>query len=424
MSQDKQFKAEIRQLLDILIHSLYTEREIFLRELISNASDALNQLRFAQLTNNNVLDPDAELRVWVQFDTENNTLIVSDTGIGLTAEQMEQNLGTIAKSGAREFLAAAKENSQNAAEIIGKFGVGFYSVFMVADEVRVISRSYLPNASAAEWICHGGDSFQIKDAEKQSRGTDIHIKLKADATEFAQEYRLQTVIKTHSDFVAFPIYLSAAGSEMPADSKPVNEQIALWRKPAREVTTEEYQNFYRQSTFDFKEPLLHLHYSADAPVQFYSLLFVPGSAEGLRLNQRQESGLKLYNRKVLIQESSKDLLPEYLRFVAGVVDTEDLPLNVSRETVQANPALAKLKKTLTGRLIRELKKLAEEDATKYLTFWQEFGRFVKEGIATDFAERENLAPLLRFHTSQKPGEWSSLDAYLERAQPEQTAIYY
>lgn len=420
------FQAEIKQLLNILVHSLYKDREIFLRELVSNASDALAKIQFEMLTNRDVLDADAELFIEIQPDSENRTLKIVDTGIGMTAEEMMNNLGVIARSGAKEFAQRLKEsNSQNAAELIGQFGVGFYSVFMVAEKVEVTSRSYLPEAQATTWISSGEESYELVPAEKTTRGTEIVIHLREDAAEFADEWKVREIVKRHSDYVSFPIYLEKkeGGEEEPT---PLNQQTALWRRSASEVEAEDYQNFYRMLTMDFEAPLFHLHTQADTPLQFYALLYIPQKAEKSILSTRREPGLKLYTRKILIQEYNTDLLPEYLQFVQGVVDSEDLPLNVSRETVQANPLILKLKQVLVKRILGDLKKLAENDAEKYAQIWSEYSQFFKHGVIAEFGDRDKLLPLLRFHTSSHPEAWVSLDEYIERANTVdgQKAIYY
>jgi molecular chaperone HtpG len=411
------FKAEIQQVLSILIHSLYTEREIFLRELISNASDALNRMRFEQLTNRDVLDPDAELVIRIKADPEQRMLILSDTGIGMTRQEMEENLGTIAHSGVRAFLEAAKEGAKNLSDVIGQFGVGFYSVFMVAEWVRVTSRSYRPEAEAAAWYATGADTYTLGPADKADRGTTIEIKLKEDAVEFAQEHRLRAVVRTHSDYIAFPIFLNEA-------SEQVNRQTAIWRSQPREVKEEQYADFYKQFTLLPEPATTHTHVATDAPVQVYAILYVPAHAERGIFSLRKEEGLRLYSRKVLIKEYTRDLLPEHLRFVQGVVDSEDLPLNVSRESVQSNAVMAKIKKVLANEVVKTLKDLAQKDGEAYARFWQEFGRYIKEGIATDQVDREALYPLLRFKTSRTLDRWSSLNDYVGRMKPEQRVIYY
>ena len=416
------FKAETRQLLDILIHSLYSEREIFLRELISNASDALTRVDFELLRSREVFEPGAELAIHIRVDEKENTLTVSDSGIGMTAAEMVENLGTIAHSGARDFIAAAQAATDPSEQhklsgLIGQFGVGFYSAFMVADWIRVTSRSYLPEAEAASWYSTGSDTYTIEPAEKGDRGTTITLKLKEDASEFIKPYRLREIVRKHSDFIPFPIYIGE-------DTDPANERTAIWRQSPREVEKETYESFYKQLTLDPEAPMLYTHMSVDAPVQVYAVLFIPSSAERGMFVLRREPGLKLYARNVLIQEYNKDMLPEYLGFVQGVVDSEDLPLNVSRETFQANRVMANLKKLVTGKVLDMLKKLAEEDKEKYEHFWDEFGRFIKQGVAMDEREPDELYPLLRFRTSAQPETWSSLDDYVSRMQTDQKSIYY
>ncbi len=415
------FKAETRQLLDILIHSLYTDREIFLRELISNAADALTRIDFELLTNRQVLDPEAELGIWLIPDSEEKTLTVKDTGIGMTTEELAENLGTIAHSGAKAFLEAArgagKEQDIKLADIIGQFGVGFYSAFMVADSIHVVSRSYQPEAQAAAWRSSGEDTFTIEPAEKAERGTDVIIHLKEDAEEFLQEHRLRQVVRKHSDFIPFPIYIGE-------QKEQVNHQTALWRQQPSQIEVEAYEEYYKQLTLDGEPPLSHGHMVVDAPVQMYALLFVPSSPERNMFSPRKEDGLKLYSRKVLIQEYCKDLLPEYFGFVEGVVDSEDLPLNVSRESVQTNRIMVNLRKLVTSKVFGMLEEMAEKEPEKYTRFWESYQRHLKQGVAIEQTNPEKLYPLLRFHTTAQLEGWSSLEEYLGRVQPDQQAIYY
>ncbi len=416
-AQSYSFKAETRQLLDILIHSLYKDREVFLRELLSNASDALNRLRFEMLTNQEVLDPGAELCIRLKVDKEARLITVQDSGSGMTRDEIIENLGTIAQSGARKFLEAAKDRPGDLAGVIGQFGVGFYSVFMVAEWVRVTSRSCKPRAKAVSWYATGEDRYQVSPAEMAERGTKVEIKLKEDALEFADEYRLKNIIHKHSDYIGFPIYMGDEKAQ-------VNKQTSLWRTPKQEVSEEQYRDFYRQLTLEVEEPLLRLHTLTDAPVQFHALLYVPGKGERGLFSLRREDGLKLYSRNILIDEYNKDLLPDHLRFVQGVVDSEDLPLNVSRETVQSSGLMPRLKKALSGQVLKELETLAKNEPEKYQVFWKEFGVYLKQGVATNPLEAESLTPLLRFRTSLQPEAWSSLEEYTGRMQPGQKAIYY
>ncbi len=409
-----EFKAEVQQLLHILAHSLYTEREIFLRELLSNASDALNRLQFEMLTNAEVRDSDTALAIHIDFNEDAKTLTISDTGIGMTREELIENLGTIAHSGALAFLKNL-EAGQRPSDIIGQFGVGFYAVFMVADEVRVTSRSYRPDAEVWTWISRGESSYTLTPGEREQRGTTVEIQLKEDATEFASAWRLEQIIKRHSDYIAFPIQVR---------DKVANRQTALWRQSPTEVQDEDYNDFYRQITLDFEPPLLHRHIVTDAPVSLRSVLYVPRTRERGMFRMRTDEGLRLYSRKVLILERTKDLLPEYFRFVEGVVDSEDLPLNISRESVQSNRTMGHIRKALTGRVVKALKDLADEKPEDYRIFWEQFGPYLKEGVATDFSGREDLLPLLRFHSSRSGDGLISLAEYVARMGEDQPAIYY
>jgi HSP90 family molecular chaperone len=416
-AQSFHFKAETRQLLNILVHSLYKEREVFLRELLSNASDALNRLRFEMVTNQDVLDPAAELAIRIRVDKEARMLTIQDTGIGMTREEIIENLGTIAQSGARKFLEATKEKNADLTQVIGQFGVGFYSVFMVAEWVRVTSRSYRKDAQAVSWYATGEENYEVSPAEMNERGTKVEVKLKEDAAEFADEYRLKNIIHKHSEYIGFPIYVGE-------EKQPVNKQTSIWRMSKQSVTEEQHKDFYKQLTLDFEDPLLYTHVVTDAPVQLYALLYVPGKSDRGLFALRREEGLKLYSRNILIDEYNKDLLPEHLRFVQGVVDSEDLPLNVSRETVQATSLMARLKKVITGQIMKELENLAKNDAEKYETFWKEFGVYLKQGVASSPLEGESIYPLLRFKSNLYPETWSSLEDYVGRMKPGQKEIYF
>lgn len=421
MSEQFTFQAETQQLLNILIHSLYTEKEIFLRELVSNASDALNRLQFEMLTNSDVKDADTELKISITVDSDNNTLTISDTGIGMTRDEVIENLGTIAKSGAKAFMEAMKEKPDNAtmSDIIGQFGVGFYSVFMVADKVDVISRSHQPDAEAVKWSASGGTSYTLESADKDTRGTDIVIYLKEDETEFTREYTIKDIIRRHSDYVAFPIYVGD-------DEEATNKQQALWRRDPSEVELDEYDNFYKMMTMDFNGAFHHIHMRADVPMQFYTLLFIPSTGQQNMFSPRKEPGLQLYARKVLIEDYNKDLLPEYLQFVQGVVDSEDLPLSVSRESIQATRVMSTLKKTITRKVLSELKRLAKKEREQYLSIFEEFGSYLKQGIVMQPDDRSDIEPLLFFQTTldDNPENYHTLEEYVERMQENQDDIYY
>ena len=414
-TQQHAFRAEIQHLLKILAHSLYADREIFLRELISNASDALHRIQFEMLTNHNVLNPDTELGIRISADEATGILTIEDNGIGMTEAELADNLGTIAHSGVRQILEQLEASKRSG--IIGNFGVGFYSAFVVADEVTVISRSYQPDAKAAMWRSIGDNTFETGPAERETRGTTVQLKLKEDAVEFAKTARLQQIVRKHSSYIAFPIYVG--------DEHINASQIALWRKEPRNVEAKDYNDFYRQISMDFEEPLTHMHLSTDAPLDLHAILFIRKSRERMFGNSRFEGKVQLYSRSVMIQEDSKDLLPEYFRFVDGVVDSEDIPLNVARETVQSSTTLTKLKNTLTGRLRKTLSDMAEKEPEKYAEFWKEFGIFLKEGIAKEANVRDELLPLLRFHaTKAEDDKWISLADYKRDLIEGQTEIYY
>ena len=401
------------------MHSLYTEREIFLRELISNASDALNRAQFEQLTQHDMLDADAELKIQLRADEAAGTLTLSDSGIGMTRADMEQNLGVIAHSGAKAFIAAMQEDNAAAQDVIGQFGVGFYSVFMVAQSVRVVSRSPVAGEGAWAWESAGDETWTIEPGERGQRGTDIIITLKPDAQEFLKPFRLKDIIRRYSDYISFPIFIDEEG-------EPTNRQTALWRQSASEISVEQYAEFYRTLTLDFGEPRQQLHIRADVPLQFYALLYIPQDDGPNPFGMQREPGLKLYARKVLIEEATTDLLPEWLQFVQGVVDSEDLPLSVNRESVQATRVMARLKQTLTRRLLGELKRMAEQENELYLGVFQSFGRYLKQGLAISEEERATLEALLRFNSTHDDDAagWHSLPEVVARFAAGQEDIYY
>ena len=421
MSEQFTFQAETQELLNILIHSLYTEKEIFLRELISNASDALNRLQFEMLTNDSVRDAGADLEIHIELDEENKTLTISDTGNGMNRDEIIDGLGTIAKSGAKAFLQALQEKPDggSAADIIGQFGVGFYSAFMVAKQVDVVSQSYRPEDEAVKWSATGGANYSLETVSKDVRGTEITIHLKDDEEEFARAFRIKDIIRRHSDYVAFPIYVGD-------DEEPTNKQQAIWRRNPSEVEAEEYDSFYKMLTMDFAGANHHIHMRADVPMQFYALLFLPSNAQPNMFSPRKEAGLKLFARKVLIEEYNRDLLPEYLGFVQGVVDSEDLPLSVSRESIQATRVMASLKKTITRRVLSELKRMAKNDRDGYLKIFGEFGSYLKQGLVMESEDRSDLEMLMFFQTThdEDPTVYHSLDEYVERMSDNQDDIYY
>lgn len=413
----RQFKAEISQLLEIITHSIYTNREIFLRELVSNASDALDKLRFLQASGAALADPDAPLEIRITPDKDARTLTIADTGIGMTREELVENIGTIAHSGSAEFMRrAAEQGGAGADSIIGRFGVGFYSVFMVADEVRITTRSADPAAAPVRWTSSGTGSYTIEDLDADApRGTSIEIQLKEDAADFAAPERLREIIRAHSNFIGFPILLAG---------ERVNTTPALWREPKFQLKKEQYDEFYSFLTYDSKPPLEHLHVAVDAPVQFTGLLFIPDAPSGSFFEDPDNYGLDLYVRRVLIDRRHKELIPQYLGFLRGLVDTEDLPLNLSRETLQENPLVGKIRQTLTKQALAMLAKLAE-DQDRYATFWRHHGKVLKLGYS-DYAHRDQFAALLRFNASthDDASGLTSLADYKARTKDGQTAIYY
>ena len=412
------FKAETQQLLDILINSIYSDKDVFLRELISNASDAITKMNFVMLTEHDVLDADVTPEIRVKIDKDAKTLTISDNGIGMTADEMKGYLGTIAHSGAKALLeSAGKDGAKSISDLIGQFGVGFYAAFMVADSIDVTSRSYKKDEPAALWHSDGAGTFTVGPAEREHRGTDIVIKLKEDAAEYADDFKIREIIRKHSNYIPYPIYLND-------ETEQINAANVIWRSSASELKDEDYKTFYQNFTMDFNEPLKRLHLSIDAPVQMYALLFVPGTAERNMFSLRKEDGLQLYARKVLIQDYCTDLLPRYYRFIQGVIDSEDIPLNVSRETMQANRVIVSLKKILTGKVTDMLKKWGTDSPEEYAKFWTHFGDFICEGIITEPDAKDPLTPLLRFHTMNHGTEWRSLSDYFQEMKPEQKKIYY
>ncbi|EGW39652.1 molecular chaperone HtpG [Desulfosporosinus sp. OT] len=415
--ETKEFQTEIRQLLDIVIHSLYTEREIFLRELISNAADAMEKLRYTQLTGPEVKDKDLELEIHIDTDDNAHTLTITDTGIGMTKEELVENLGTIAHSGSKEFIKhLSTKGDQKDLNLIGQFGVGFYSAFMVADKVTLYTRSYQMDGESLIWESDGVGSYTITEGEDISRGTKMVLHLKEDAHDFAKEETIQRVIKQYSSFVPYPISVN--------DQK-VNTVDALWTKNKNEITDDEYNEFYKFIGNAYDEPLFRLHFSSDAPLNINTLLFVPKENFEQFGFGRTEPGVSLYCKKVLIQEKSQAVLPEWLRFLKGVIDSEELPLNISRETMQDSALVGKLNKVVTSRFLKFLENQAANEPEKYKEFWEKFNFFIKEGAANDFTHRKELLKLLKFESSNtQAGELISLADYVSRMKEDQTAIYY
>lgn len=410
------FQAEIRQLLDLVVHSLYTDKEIFLRELISNASDSMEKLRHIEATEKNVREPGLPMEIHITADEEARTLVISDHGVGMNREELEKNLGTIAHSGTRAFLQAVKENGGSSKDLIGQFGVGFYSAFMVADQVEVHSRGWREDDEGLVWSSDGGSGYRMEESPEQSRGVRIVLHLKEDCAEFAGEHRLRHLIETYSNFVGFPILLNG---------KRVNEVEALWLKNKSGISDDEYKAFYQFACRAFDEPSYRLHFSADAPLEINALLFVPGENPERLGFGKSEPGVALYCRKVLIDPRPEGLLPDWMRFLRGVVDSSDIPLNISRETMQDSALVRKIGGVLAKRVIRMLEKEAADDPEKYRAFHRKFERFLKEGVATDATHREALAKLLRFESSlTEPGQLCGFTDYVGRMKDGQEEIYY
>ncbi len=417
MNHEKQsFQAEVRQLLDIVIHSLYTDREIFTRELVSNASDALEKLKHLQLTESSIHEAEQPLQIEITTDEANRQLIIADRGIGMTKEELVQNLGTIAHSGTKAFIKNLQEKGGQNAGMIGQFGVGFYSVFMVADRVDVFTRSWQADAPSLRWTSDGREGYEIEEVEAQSRGVKIVIHLKEEHAEFAQQSRIKDLLNKYSNFVAFPILLNG---------ERVNQIEALWLKSKNEVTEQEYEDFYRFTAKAWDKPKFTMHFSADAPLDIHALLFLPEENQERFGFGPVQPGVALYCKRVLIDPQPDGLLPEWLRFVRGVIDSADLPLNISRESMQDSALIKKLGQVVTKRLLKFLEKKATDEPETYRGFYQNFSRFLKEGIVSSHEHRESLAGLLRFESSlSEPGTLHSFDDYLSRAKEDQKEIYF
>ena len=414
--QKFEFQAEIKQLLDIVIHSLYTEKEIFIRELVSNASDALEKLRHTQLTEKDIFDDKLELEINVTTDDKANTLTIQDFGIGMSRAELVENLGTIAHSGSKAFLKALGEGGAKNSNLIGQFGVGFYSAFMGAKSVKVYAHSWRANEPGNVWTSDGSGSYELNESENDRRGAKIVIELKDDCGDFAQDWKVKEILERYSAFVSFPINLNG---------KRINTIQALWLRSKNEIKEEEYTEFYKFQSHAYDEPRLRLHFSADAPLAINALLFVPKeNTEKLGLS-RLEPAVSLFCRKVMIDAKPKDLLPEWLRFLKGVVDSADLPLNISRETMQDKALIEKLNKVITKRFLKFLDEESRNRPDGYAEFYQEFGHFLKEGAALDFTHKEQLTKLLRFESSlTEKGKTTSLADYVTRMGSEQKEIYY
>ncbi len=423
--QKQSFQAEIQQVLDIVINSLYTDKEVFVRELISNASDACEKVRFIQSSGQQAFQGDKAPSISISLDEKAKKVIFTDTGCGMTKDELIENLGTVAHSGTKAFLKKAKEEKENSGNntqaqdsLIGQFGVGFYSAFMVAKQVTVYTRSWKANEKGWKWTCSGMDGYEIEEVNDLDRGTRIELELKDDASNFAQQYEMERILKRYSSFVQFPISLNG---------KEVNTIQAIWARSKADIKPEEYTEFYKYISHDSRDPLLKLHFTADAPLLIQSLLYVPDSNIEKMGFMHLENGVSLYCRRILIVEGAKakGLLPEWMRFVKGVVDSADLPLNISRESMQDSSLMKKLENIITKRFLKFLDETAKNDIEKYNKFYEEFGRMLKEGILSDFEYREPLAKFLRFESSAtESGKTTSLSDYVMRMSTEQKEIYY
>lgn len=435
MSQNQEtrgFQSEVKQLLQLMIHSLYSNKEIFLRELISNASDAADKLRFKALSNPALYEGDGDLRVRVSFDADKGTITISDNGIGMTREQVIDHLGTIAKSGTKEFLTALGQDQAKNSQLIGQFGVGFYSAFIVADKVTVKTRAAGEEADKAVlWESVGEGEYSVADIEKKSRGTDVILHLREDEKEFLNEWRLREIIGKYSDHIGLPVEMLTKeyddeGKECGEKWEKINKSDALWTRSKNDVSDEEYKEFYKHLSHDFADPVTWAHNKVEGNQAYTSLLYVPAKAPWDLFNREHKHGLKLYVQRVFIMDDAEQFMPNYLRFMRGLIDSNDLPLNVSREILQDNKITAALRKALTKRSLQMLEKLAKDDAEKYLQFWKEFGLVLKEGPAEDFANKETVAKLLRFASTHNDSseQTVSLEDYISRMKEGQKAIYY
>ena len=444
LKETRGFQTEAKQLLHLMIHSLYSNKEIFLRELISNASDAADKLRFEALNDDSLFEGDSELKIRVEFDKNAKTITIGDNGIGMTRDEIITHLGTIAKSGTAEFLQKLTGDQKKDSHLIGQFGVGFYSSFIVADRVEVFSRrAGVPAGEGVHWESSGDDQFTVETVEKSDRGTTIVLHLKDDALEFADRWRLRTIIKKYSDHISIPVVMQKEAGEAEKDDKKddkkkkdkkksepefetINTATALWTRPRTDIKDEEYKEFYKHISHDFADPLSWSHNRVEGKLDYTSLIFLPERAPYDLYNRDGARGLKLYVQRTFIMDDAEQFLPLYLRFIKGVVDSNDLSLNVSREILQKDPNIDSMKSALTKRVLDMLEKMAKKDQENYAKFWKEFGQVLKEGPAEDYANKEKIAKLLRFATTHtdKAEQDQSLDDYISRMQEGQDKIYY
>ncbi len=439
----RKFKTEVQQLLDLVIHSLYSNKEIFLRELISNASDAIDRARFESLSDASILESDPDWKIKIAVDKDTKTLTVTDNGIGMGPEDIDDCIGTIANSGTRNFLAQLQENKEKLPpELIGQFGVGFYSAFMVADKVTVVTRKAGDPASALRWESDGSGTYTVEETTREKRGTDVTLHLKEDADEYLEEWRIRKIVKKFSDFVEHPVCMDVQReeTEKDEDGKPVegaepktvlteetlNSQKAIWQRPKNEITEADYHEFYKHVSHDFTDPLETIHWNAEGHTEFRALIYIPSQAPmDLFMPENRNRGVQLYVRRVFITDNCEELVPTYFRFLRGVVDSSDLPLNVSRELLQEDRNLRLIRKNLTKKVMDTLAGLLEKNRDKYITFWRAFGPVLKEGVSTDFENREKLQDLLLFtSTTTEKDQCTTLAEYAARMPEGQKDIYY
>ena len=441
-TEKKEFKTEVQQLLDLVIHSLYSNKDIFLRELISNSSDAIDKLRFNALSNKELLNEQTDFRIKLYIDNEAKTLVIEDNGIGMTKDELEANIGTIASSGTRKFMEEIKKgNSTNNPELIGQFGVGFYSAFMVADKVTMKTRPAGGNNSWT-WESSGDGSYEITEGGRDEHGTEITLSLKEDCRDYIVEFRLREIIKKYSDFVEYPILMDITREEPELDEEgnpkegtekkvtiteeTLNSMKAIWMRPKNEVKKEEYNEFYKHISHDYTDPLKTVHYSAEGTLEFKALLYLPSKAPfDMFQHEGVKHGINLYVKRVFIMDNCEALVPRYLRFVKGVVESNDLPLNVSREILQEDLVIKKIEKNVTSKILATLKDMMKKSKEDYIGFYKEFGKVIKEGVEVDPSNKDKIKDLLLFESSKsKPGEYISLREYTDRMLPEQKNIYF
>ncbi len=432
-AETRGFETEVKQLLDLMIHSLYSNKEIFLRELISNASDACDKLRFTAVSDASLYEEDIELKVKISYDKEARTITINDNGIGMTRDEVIENIGTIAKSGTQSFLDSITGDQKNDANLIGQFGVGFYSSFIVAEQVTLRTRKAGQKANkGVEWTSEGKGEYEIKSIEKPGRGTEVTLKLRKDEDEFLNDWKLRSIITSYSDHIDIPVVMdkstepSEEGGETVTEEETINQASALWLRPKTDIKAKEYKEFYKHVAHDYEDPIDWSHNRVEGTNEYISLLYIPARAPFDLYDRESRRGIKLYVKRVFIMEDADQLMPRYLRFVRGLIDSNDLPLNISREILQGSKIIDNIRSGSVKKVLGMLEKIAKNDPKKYQKFWTEFGRVLKEGPAEDFTNREKIAKLLRFATTHTGDEEQTvtLDDYISRMQKEQDKIYY